>query len=741
MVKVFLKARGPGVGGCAVHPILHFGNVPDLASALLVAGIGLAVLLARPRDPANVYFAAFMGFLAWGIAAGVSYLHAVEELVLLRESGSASAEQLHQAALDVAREQRLFWIPIIFDPITLLYFASVYPRRNRLHRAAILVPFALVALALLAIDVLLPFQIGAISPGQQVGPFASNAVRSALTLYMLAAYVLALGGLLELLWSGGVTRQRAKLLLIGLGIAVFTRVGLTLEDFPANAWVSSVSPLMPAPNVLIVRTIELLLSLAAFYVFYRILGPRAPPEARGTIAAVRRATFLGVLGVGLLVWIPAPLMATIDGSTTYAMSIHPLPLRVVERMRYSARWLVFGSVVGYSILRFQLFDLSSRARRAVLHTSLLITLLSAFAIVASVMATSIANVARPELLLVLAVAASTAILLAYEAAKSRVGRHLREPDPTEVRARKMDVYRAAAEATPEQTERLEALREELGLTAEEARTVELLARAPRAGGPLAPGLTVGGRYAIERLLGRGGGGRVFLARDSLIDRLVVLKEIDGVDDANVQRALAEAKHAGGLSHPNVVVLHDTILWGGRQILVMEYVAGGSLDAKLRAEGPLPPDDALRLMRGVLSGLAAVHASGIAHGDVKPGNVLLAPDGTPKLSDFGIAALQRHGTLGVDGETPTRALTLRYAAPEILAGARASARGDVYAAALVLADALVGLENGGTAVERVRAACSMLPGRVAALLAAAASLDPAGRPEDASAMLAALQSVQ
>lgn len=720
-----------------MHPILQFENLSDLAFAVLGAGIGLAVLLARPRDPANLYFAAFMGFLAWGVVAGVFYINASEDLSRLWElqaQGADVAPQIAAAGERVVHYQRMFWIPYLFDPLTLLYFASVYPRRNWLHRASVLLPFATAGLVLLAVNVLAPMSVGAgPGAGAHVGPFASTGMRVVLAVYMLAAYFLALAGLSESLWSGGVVRQRAKLLLIGLGIAVFARVGLLPEEFPAlRDLIRSVDD---DAGLLALRVVQIALSLATAALFFAWMRRSAPAQDRPLAREVERATYLGIGGIAAIVWLPHAVTVAL-GADPAALLAPVYPLEIVERMRYSARWLVFGAVVGYSILRFQLFDLSSRARRGVLHASLLAALLGAFGILALVMGGALEALARrPDLLLLVAVAASVGILLAYDGAKRALGRQLREPDAGEVRLRKMEVYRAAVESSPEGHAELALLRAELGISDEEATTVELLARAPRAG-PLAQGAIVGGRYAVERLLGRGGGGRVFLARDKLLDRLVVLKELDGAD-ADLKRALAEAKHAGGLSHPNVVVVHDTILWGQRQLLVMEYLAGGTLEQALRERGPMPPSEATHVMRGALAGLAAVHARGIVHGDVKPGNVLLTAEGVPKISDFGLSALQRQGTVTAT-DAATTGLTLRYAAPEVLRGARPDARADVYASALVLTDMLVGIDAPGTWDDRLRAAAALLPVRAAMALRRAAYDDPQARFADAGGFLAALE---
>ncbi len=200
-----------------------------------------------------------------------------------------------------------------------------------------------------------------------------------------------------------------------------------------------------------------------------------------------------------------------------------------------------------------------------------------------------------------------------------------------------------------------------------------------------------GKLEVVRELGRGAYGRVYLARDMLLDRPVALKVVPGVPDATEKhraRVLREARAAGRLSSPHVVSLyavHDTP--EGGWIFEMEYVSGGTLSQLLAREGRMEPPRAARLARGIAIALAAAHAAGIVHGDVKPGNVLLDGSGEPKLADFGFARvtgeLMQSQSSGRFEGTPT------YMAPEVFLGEGTSRASDVWAFGILLYQMLTG----------------------------------------------------
>jgi serine/threonine protein kinase len=197
------------------------------------------------------------------------------------------------------------------------------------------------------------------------------------------------------------------------------------------------------------------------------------------------------------------------------------------------------------------------------------------------------------------------------------------------------------------------------------------------------GRLLGGRYELTALIATGGMGQVWQARDAVLNRDVAVKvlrsEYTG-DPTFLARFRAEAQLAAGLVHPNIATLFD---YGedesdtGEHLayLVMELVRGESLSALLYREYALSPDRTLDVLRQSAAGLAAAHATGVIHRDVKPGNVLIGVDGTVKITDFGVAVSGSSVPLTQTGQVIG---TPHYLSPEQAAGARATPASDVYA---------------------------------------------------------------
>jgi serine/threonine protein kinase len=201
--------------------------------------------------------------------------------------------------------------------------------------------------------------------------------------------------------------------------------------------------------------------------------------------------------------------------------------------------------------------------------------------------------------------------------------------------------------------------------------------------------TVGGRYRLGEPLGHGGMGEVFVAHDLRLDREVALKLLRAnlaEQDGMRERVVAEARLAARLTHPNVVAVLDTGEQAGRPFVVMELLSGRTLRDELRG-GPMPPERVRDVALQVLRALAAAHALGIVHRDVKPGNVLDAGVGTWKVADFGIAKwVHADETLTGTGEllgSPA------YLAPERIDGAQAGPASDLYAVGVLMYEALLG----------------------------------------------------
>ena len=206
-----------------------------------------------------------------------------------------------------------------------------------------------------------------------------------------------------------------------------------------------------------------------------------------------------------------------------------------------------------------------------------------------------------------------------------------------------------------------------------------------------PGDTLG-RYRIERPLGHGAMGEVYLARDPQIDRPLAVKTLRlvGIREEEVgerkERLLREARTAGRLIHPHIVTLFDAGEQDGVLFLAFEYVAGSDLARRLQS-GPLPVGEALRIAREACEGLGCAHRAGIVHRDVKPSNLMLDADGRVKIADFGIAKMQGQGTeLTISGAVMG---SPHYLSPEQVRGEELDGRSDLFSLGIVVYEMLSG----------------------------------------------------
>jgi eukaryotic-like serine/threonine-protein kinase len=198
------------------------------------------------------------------------------------------------------------------------------------------------------------------------------------------------------------------------------------------------------------------------------------------------------------------------------------------------------------------------------------------------------------------------------------------------------------------------------------------------------------RYELGAEIGRGGMADVYLGHDALLDRRVAVKVLSPAfadDPVNRERFRREARAVASLNHPNIVAVYD---WGeeaGTSFIVMEYVPGQTLRDVIATYGRIAPIEAARIAADIADALAFAHRNGVVHRDVKPGNVLVAPDGTVKVTDFGIARADQG-----EGLTKTGAVlgTATYFSPEQAQGLALDGRSDVYALGVVLYEMLAGV---------------------------------------------------
>jgi eukaryotic-like serine/threonine-protein kinase len=268
---------------------------------------------------------------------------------------------------------------------------------------------------------------------------------------------------------------------------------------------------------------------------------------------------------------------------------------------------------------------------------------------------------------------------------------------------------------------------------------------------------LGDRYELHQLIAAGGMGQVWRGLDNALHRPVAVKvlrsEYTG-DPTFLARFRAEAQHAASLSHPNIAAVFDY----GEEIaqdgtgetlayLVMELVEGEPLSTLLAREGPLPTETTLSLLRQTAFGLGEAHRAGMVHRDVKPGNILVRPDGSVKITDFGIAWSARSVALTRTGQVIG---TPQYLSPEQAEGRPATPASDVYALGLIGYECLTGHpafegDNAVTiALKQVRQDPEPLPGNLPAgvrgLISRALLKDPGARLPDGAAFFAAIDDV-
>lgn len=254
---------------------------------------------------------------------------------------------------------------------------------------------------------------------------------------------------------------------------------------------------------------------------------------------------------------------------------------------------------------------------------------------------------------------------------------------------------------------------------------------------------IAGKFRLTRRLGTGGMGAAYAARDLRLDRHVAVKTLVGTSVPHMMRLKTEAWAMAGLTHPAVAQILGIESWRGRPLLVVEFLAGGTLKERL-LHGPIPPSEAISDITALADGVAALHERGFLHGDIKPSNIGFTSDGSPKLLDFGLA--RATDDLAASGGT------LRYESPEVLSGHPADEGDDVWSLCVVLLEMVSGRHPfaGGSASEvaerigrqRVVASAGSNAGLAVISFAASVLAAPrAARPATARAFAEALGAVR
>src|SRR5215204_6088782 len=255
-----------------------------------------------------------------------------------------------------------------------------------------------------------------------------------------------------------------------------------------------------------------------------------------------------------------------------------------------------------------------------------------------------------------------------------------------------------------------------------------------------PQALIAGRYRLVRLVGSGGMGAVWEAWDERLERRVALKQLhhqSGLSRSDAElanlRAMREARITARLHHPHAVPVFDVVEHEGQACLIMQFIPSLTLSAVLAEGGPLEPNEGAQVGAQIAGALSAAHALGIVHRDVKPGNILIAEDGTALISDFGISRALGDATLTTSGMVHG---TPAFLAPEVARGEASDFASDVFSLGATLYAALEGTppfgrdENSIALLHRVPAGHIEPPQRSGALTAAIVqmlSADPESRP--------------
>jgi serine/threonine-protein kinase len=270
---------------------------------------------------------------------------------------------------------------------------------------------------------------------------------------------------------------------------------------------------------------------------------------------------------------------------------------------------------------------------------------------------------------------------------------------------------------------------------------------------IGPNEVVAGRYRLDRSLGASGMAEVFVATDLQLRRGVAVKRLpsSAMEDVTAQARFArEARALARVNDPHVVTVFDIVVDDGRPFLVMELVDGMTLSELIRREGRIDPARLVSIAEDICSGLAAVHACGIVHRDMKPSNVFLTASGAVKIGDFGIASVASDVTVTRAGEVFGSA---PYVSPEQVTGDPVDARADLYSLGCVMFEMATGrppfvgdepaalaYQHAHTTPERADAVVRQVPTALASMIDRLLAKDPADRPESADELRRALETM-
>jgi serine/threonine protein kinase len=251
-----------------------------------------------------------------------------------------------------------------------------------------------------------------------------------------------------------------------------------------------------------------------------------------------------------------------------------------------------------------------------------------------------------------------------------------------------------------------------------------------------------GRYQIRSRLGQGGMGYLFLAWDPVLEREVAIKRLRDDNDELRERFAREARSVARLRHPNIVTIYDVGEQDGEPFIAMEYIVGQTMAEIIRARAPLEVTRKLEIIRELCDGLAFAHKAGIVHRDVKPANIIVEPEGSIKILDFGIARIAESGMT----QAGMLIGTLNYMSPEQVAGRVVDSRSDIFAVGAVFYELLRyqqafpgGLHNGilnkilNEPPPSLETACPGLDSEVIAIVDRALQKAPESRYQDLASM--------